>query len=181
MRVNKLLPTLYNNNVEMNAIVDVEDIEFEQVFEAQIQINFENTFIATANINGIERFENLLNIEADPKTEDIEFRRQRLWNRLNTNPLFTEKYLQQKLDEIIGENSWYYEIAYNNYTLDIYITRPGKTWLNELIKLLEKAMPCNIELIIHIYAITWQVVKDNTTSWNDLAEMTWQEVKEENG
>ena len=105
MRVNKLLPTLYNNNVEMNAIVNAEDIEFEQVFEAQIQINFENTFIATANINGIERFENLLNIEADPTTEDIEFRRQRLWNRLNTNKLFTEKHLQQKLDEIIGENS----------------------------------------------------------------------------
>ena len=145
MRFNKLLPTLYNNNVEMNTIVNAEDIEFEQVFEAQIQINFENTFIATANINGIERFENLLNIEADPTTEDIEFRRQRLWNRLNTNPLFTEKYLQQKLDKIIGENSWYYVIAYNNYTLDIYITRPGKTWLNELTKLLEKVMPCNIE------------------------------------
>lgn len=178
MKVNKLLPNLYNNNIEMKAIVNAENIEFEEVFEAQIQNNFKNTFIATANLDGIERFEKLLNIDANPETEDIEFRRQRLFNRLNTNPLFTERYLQEKLNEIIGENIWYYEIEYNDYTLDIYITRPGKAWLEELTKLLEKIMPCNIEWTIHIYAITWQAVKDNTTTWNDLIEMTWQEVME---
>lgn len=178
MKINKLLPNLYNNNIEMNAIANAEDKEFELVFEAQIQTNFENTFIATADLAGIERFEILFGIEADPETEDIEFRRQRLWNRLNTTPLFTYRYLRMKLDELIGVGNWYDILIYNDYTLDIYVTRPGKAWLNELRKLLEKIMPCNIVWTIHIYAITWQAVKDNTTSWNDLTEMTWQEVME---
>lgn len=178
MKVNKLLPNLYNNNIEMNAIANAEDKEFELVFEAQIQNNFENTFIATADLAGIERFEILFGIEADPETEDIEFRRQRLWNRLNTTPLFTYRYLVSKLNELIGVGNWYEVLNFNAYTLDIYVTRPGKAWLNELRKLLEKIVPCNIVWTIHIYAITWQAVKDNTTSWNDITEMTWQEVME---
>lgn len=178
MKINKLLPNLYNNNIEMNAIVNAENTEVEEVFEIQIKNNFDNTFIAMADLNGIERFEDLFGIEADPTIEDIEFRRQRLFNRLNTTPLFTEKYLQEKLDEIIGKDIWYYNINYNNYTLDIYITRPGKAWLDELRKLLQKIMPCNIVWTIHIYSITWQAVYDNTTSWNDLINLTWQEVME---
>lgn len=178
MKVNKLLPKLYNNNIEMNAITNAEDTEIDNVFEFQINKNFYNTFIATADLDGIVRFENLFSIEADPETEDIEFRRQRLWNRLNTNPVFNERYLTTKLNELIGQNNYYYELSYLNFTLDIYITRPGKSWLNELIKILQRIMPCNIVWTIHIYQINWQAVKDNTLSWNDLINMNWQEVME---
>lgn len=180
MKVNKLLPKLYNNNVEMNALTNSEDKEFSEVLEVKIRTTFKNTFIATANLEGIEAFENLMNIGADPTTEDIEFRRQRLWNRLNTNPIFTERYLQNKLDELLGSGNWSYDIDYNNYTLDIYSLRPGKIWLNELVKVLEKIMPCNIEWTIHIYNITWQAVFDNIDTWQDLYDLnlTWQEIME---
>jgi hypothetical protein len=180
MKINNLIPKLYNNNVEMNDIVDSENIEFEELLKFQIRNSFEDTFIAIADSDGLANFEKLFSIVADLETEDLDFRRQRLWNRLNTNPLFTEKYLQQKLDEILGAGNWSYDIVYNDYTLDIYALRPGKIWLNELTSLLKKIMPCNILWTIHIYSITWQSVKDHTDSWQDLLdkELTWQQVME---
>lgn len=180
MKINNLVPKLYNNNVEMNAIINSEAKEFEQIAELQIQTNFENTFIKIADEEGITRFEKLFNIVANPQTENLEFRRQRLWNRLNTSPIYTERYLQNKLNELLGQNNWRYDIVYNDYTLDIYSLRPGKIWLNELKALLQKIMPCNILWTIHIYSITWQAVYDNVDTWQDLYDLnlTWQEVME---
>lgn len=180
MKINNLVPKLYNNNIEMNSIINSEDKEFEEILKLNIRNSFENTFIATADETGIAQFESLFNIGANPETEDIEFRRQRLWNRLNTSPLYTERWLQNKLNEILQEGNWRYEIDYNNYTLDIYSLRPGKLWLNELTNLLKKIMPCNIVWTIHIFALTWRGVLENTTKWQDLIDdnLTWQEVKE---
>lgn len=180
MKINELLPRLYDNNIEMQAIMKTEGIEIDDTIKLQIRTSFENNFIKTANEEGITRFEKLFNIDADPKTETLEFRRQRLWNRLQTYPKYTENYLKQKLDEIIGIGGWRYDINYNAYTLDIWILNPGKTWLKELTVILKSIMPCNILWTIHIYHITWRAVKDNTTKWRDLKDknLTWQEVLE---
>ena len=88
--------------------------------------------------------------------------------------------MQNKLNELLGQNNWRYDIVYNDYTLDIYSLRPGKIWLNELKALLQKIMPCNILWTIHIYSITWQAVYDNVDTWQDLYDLnlTWQEVME---
>ena len=177
--INKLLPILYNNNIEMQELMNTEQIEFDGI-TFTIRSNFENTFIKIADSDGLLRFEKMMGIVANPETEDLDFRRERLWNRINSSPLYTERYLEQKLNDILKPDNYYYEINYNNYTLDIYATRPGKLWLNELKKLLEKIMPCNIVWTIHLYAATWQAVYDNTSNWNDLynENLTWQEVME---
>ena len=80
MKVKKLVPTLYNENVEMNALLDAEDLEFDCV-ELKIRNNFDNNFIKTADSNGLSAFERLYSIVSNPDVEDLEFRRQRLWNR----------------------------------------------------------------------------------------------------
>ena len=180
MKINNLVPKLYNNNIEMNAIINSEQKDFEELLKLQIRNAFEDNFIKTADSDGLAKFESLMDIVANPELEDLEFRRQRLWNRLNANPIYTERYLQQKLDELLKPGNWNYNINYNEYTLDIYSLRPGKLWLNELKSLLQKIMPCNILWTIHIYAITWQAVKDNTVTWQDLMtkNLTWQQTME---
>lgn len=180
MKLNNYVPKIYNNNREMNAIINAEEKDFEQILKLQIRNSFKNNFINTADSDGLTRFEALFSITPDLENEDLEFRRQRLWNRINSNPIYTETYLKTKLDELLKPGNWSYEINYNEYTLDIYSLRPGKLWLNELKALLEKIMPCNIVWTIHIYAITWRAVKDNTKSWQDLKtkNLTWQQVME---
>lgn len=157
-----------------------ENNVFETDLVVKIRGTFDNTFIKIADSDGLARIEKLFNIYADPEIESLEFRRQRLWNRLNTSPLYTERVLDQKLTEILGKNNYYCISDYNNYTLDIYATRPGKSWFNELKIWLARIMPCNIVWTIHIFLINWQAVYDNTNSWQDLVtkNLTWQEVLE---
>lgn len=180
MKIKELMPHIYNNNLEMNAILDAENFELEDILKLQIKGQFNNTFIIKSDIEGIRKFEDLFDIKANEELEDLEFRRQRLLNRMQTKSPFTERYLQIKLDEILGKGRWSYDIVYNDYTLDIYSLTPGKLWLNELKNLLEKIIPCNIVWTIHIYSIIWNVVKENTQTWNDLIDMdlTWEQVME---
>lgn len=178
MKINNFMPNLYNNNIEMNAIINSEEVEFENSLKFNIRTSFDNNFIATADSYGLTNFEKLFNLTSNPNEESLDFRRQRLWNRINSNPIYTERYLQQCLNDILGVNNYRYVISYNDYTLDIYATRPGKLWLKELKALLEKIMPCNILWTIHLYQIIWQAVKDNTTTWQDLIDknLTWEDV-----
>ena len=188
MNINKLIPQLYNNNVEMNELINSENIEFNELLVTQIETSFKNNFIATADSDGLTKFENLLGLPIitldeleDPSEENLlNMRRTRLWNRINYSPVYTENWLKAKLDEILKPGNWRYEISYNNYTLDIYSLRPGKFWLNELVAILEKIMPCNIVWTIHIYTLTWQAVFEHVATWQDLYELdlTWQEVME---
>lgn len=179
MKISDYFPDIYNKNLQFINIANSEEKEFENLKD-KIRQSFDNTFIITSNSNGLQNFENLMNIFPDLENEDLEFRRNRLFIRLQTKPPFTEKFMQRKLDDIMGANNWRYEIIYNDYTLDIYALHPGKQWYNELFHLLETIVPCNILWTIHIYNIIWQVVLDNTTSWNDLKEknLTWEEVME---
>ena len=188
MNLNKLIPNLYNNNIEMNELINSENIEFTELLTTEIKTAFNNNFIATANDEGLTKFENLLGLpimtldDLEDKSEEnlLNMRRVRLWNRLNYSPVYTENWLKAKLDEILKPGNWRYEISYNDYTLDIYSLRPGKFWLKELIAVLEKIMPCNIVWTIHIYTLTWQAVFEHVETWKDLYELdlTWQEVME---
>lgn len=178
MQVHKYLPTIYSDNLEMQSIASTEEKEFEDELKPSIDNSFQDTFIVTATEEGVERYEEIFSIVPDVNTEDLEFRKERILNRLVSQIPFTEEYLKQKLDVIIGPGQWNYNINYNNYTLDIYITTPGRSWLNELKHLCESIIPCNIDWEIHIYAATWQAVKEHFPTWQDVMNRcsTWQDV-----
>lgn len=178
MKLHNYLPQIYDNNLEMQAIIDVEEQEFEDNLKPNIDNAFQDTFIVTATEEGVERYEEIFSIVPDVNTEDLAFRKERILNRLVSQIPFTEEYLQQKLDVIIGLGQWNYDIDYGDYTLDIYITTPGRSWLNELIYLCESIIPCNIDWEIHIYAATWQAVKEHFTTWQAVMDRcsTWQDV-----
>ena len=178
MKVSDYMPELYKNNLEMNNIINNEEAEFENNLKANIDNSFLNTFINTANEIGIEQYEELFNIKPNIETDTLEFRKQRILSRLISQLPYTERYMINKLNEILGEDNWNYTLDYNNYSLVINSTIPGKSWLNELYDFLNRTIPCNIEYEVIIYAATWQLVSDNFNTWNDIenTEMTWQEL-----
>lgn len=191
MKIREYMPSLYENNAEMNALLYSEELEFENNVKPNVDNVFNDNFVVKATTNGLENFEKILSITANPSTESITFRRERIINRLMSNIPFTERFLQSQLDTIIGKNTnadftpdnsnnqyWYYEINYNNYTLDIYITIPGRGWLNELYNMLSEIIPCNILYTVNVYAASWGQVNEHFTSWDDLTSMTWQDVKD---
>lgn len=176
MKVSDLIPNLYKNNLEMNNIIYSEENEFENNLKSKIDITFNNTFISKANEKGISNFENMLNIKPNISTETIEFRRERVISRLVSQIPYTERFLINKLNSMLGKGNWNYKIDYNNYTLTIESLIPGRAWYLELLEFLKSIIPCNIDWQVIIYSASWNIVKDHFSKWNDLSSMTWEEV-----
>jgi hypothetical protein len=172
------MPDLYKNNLEMLNIINSEEAELEDNLKPNIENSFKNTFILTANLKGIEQYEKLFDIQPDALNESEEFRKARVLNRLITQIPYTERYLTQKLNEMLGEGTWNYEINYNDYTLVITSIIPGRAWLNELNNFLKRIIPCNISYSVEIYSATWSLIKDNFSTWKAIYDenMTWQEL-----
>ena len=140
------VPHIYKDVTEMDAIIDAEQ---EQLSSAQTEASqaFANTFVLTANYEGIEMFEMMLGIIADPTTESMEFRRQRVLNRIALAPPFTFRFLKKKLDDIIGKGAWNAYVDFNNYTLYVESFVVNQQWFNELRITINRIKPCNLVFI----------------------------------
>ncbi|MDL2215970.1 YmfQ family protein [Ruminococcaceae bacterium OttesenSCG-928-N02] len=147
------LPDIYKGNggqgtsvLETDALMFAENSVFEQALNdfARVQAN---QYVATADITGIERYEKMLSIIANPATESLEFRRARILNRFALHPPYTLKWLQSRLDSIIGVGAWETVVDYDNYTLYIDSASEDQGWYNEFHITMALIKPANIVFI----------------------------------
>lgn len=137
------VPNAYKDIVEMDSIINSEE-KMMSIARNEMLTAFSNAFVVTADEAGITEFERMLRILAKPQTEDLEFRRQRILNRMSMSPPFTFRFLKRKLDEIIGANSWDAHIDFNNYTLYVESSAVNQNWYSELEFTVNKIKPCNM-------------------------------------
>lgn len=140
------VPDIYKDIVEMDDIINSEQKLMDNIRE-ELLVAFANTFVLTANESGVIMFEKMLNIIANPRTEDLEFRRQRILNRVSITPPFTFRFLKGKLNEIIGEGRWKAYIDFENYTLYIESSATDQNWYYEVEYTINRMKPCNIVFI----------------------------------
>ena len=145
-QLNSYVPSYYRKVDEMDALMEVEQSIVDE-YQVNMLTAFQNTFVLTADISGIELFETMFSIVANPYTEDLEFRRQRILNRMTTSPPFTLRFLKQKLDTIIGEGRWKVTMDYANYTLYVEASAVNQNWYTELEFTINQIKPCNIVFI----------------------------------
>ena len=145
-RLNSFVPTVYEGIVEMSDIMNAED-NIMDIARTEMSSAFANTFVLTADEYGVIMFEKMLNIVADPQTQDLEFRRQRIINRLSMSPPFTYRFLKQKLDEIIGPGAWTAYIDFDNYTLYVESSATNQNWYSEMEFTINRIKPCNIVFV----------------------------------
>ena len=116
VKMKRYFPRFYDGYVEIDAIIDTEDKAFEE-----IGVNFRrainNQFIKLADETGISAYEVLFDVIADPSTETLEERRDRLLNRVSVIPYYTTIFLRNRLDSLIGAGLYNLIIDYDNYTL----------------------------------------------------------------
>lgn len=144
--LNSFLPTVYDGIVEMDDVMNAEEHEMS-IARRELYSAFANTFVLTSDESGVIMFEKMLNIIADSQTEDLEFRRQRLLNRLSMSPPFTFRFLKQRLDEIIGVGAWKAYIDFDNYTLYVESSATDQSWYSEMIFTISRLKPCNMVFI----------------------------------
>lgn len=145
-RLDSFLPTVYKDIVEMEDIMNSEE-SIMDIARKEMVAAFANTFVFTSDESGVIMFEKMLNIMADPQNEDLEFRRQRVLNRLSMFPPFTFNFLKQKLNEIIGAGLWTAYIDFNSYTLYIEASATNQNWYSEVEFTINRIKPCNLVFI----------------------------------
>lgn len=142
----ELFPSVYDGVLETSVLAETDDVLLDQAL-AQLEQAQLNQFILTADEETIEVYEKMFSILANPSTESLEFRRERILNRMSLQPPFTMRWLQNKLDEIIGVGKWNAYVDYANRTLYVESFVVNQLWFNELRITINRIKPCNLVFI----------------------------------
>jgi hypothetical protein len=140
------LPRIYKNILEFDNLMEVENELFNKLNLETNKVK-NNQYILTADLDGIIMYEKMLGIIANPAIEDIEFRRNRIINRISMTLPFTFRFLKQRLDEIIGKDRWKAYLDFDNYTLYIESSAANQMWFHEILVTINKLKPANIVFI----------------------------------
>lgn len=138
-----LLPPWYRDILDYQEICQTEEAQFEAL-AGEITSVADNFFFQTMDLSAIEMWEQIFHIVPNPQTEDIEFRRYRVLNRITTKPPFTLRFLYQKLDELIGPGLWEVNVDYPNYTLYIESSAQNQNYAQEVAFTINRIKPAHI-------------------------------------
>lgn len=139
----KQLPPWYREVLDYQQICQTETAQFEALAQ-EITGVAENFFFQTMGLDGIEMWEQIFHIVPNPQTEDVDFRRYRVLNRITTKPPYTLGFLYQKLDELIGPGLWEVTVDYPNYTLYIESSAQNQNYAQEVAFTINRIKPAHI-------------------------------------
>lgn len=137
------LPSYYLQIADFVKLAETESIELDLMKNAVEQL-FNDQFVETSGLQSVIRREKMLGIQADPTTENIEFRRRRIINRYQTKPPFTERYLQQQLDLLVGKGLTIVSVDVDNFLLIVTAEIVNASVFREVIYTINKIKPANI-------------------------------------
>ena len=136
------LPEYYHDIKEMVELMETEDVELEALTAAVEQL-LKDQFVETASEQAIKRREQMLGIRADP-LETLDFRRKRLINRYSTKPPFTLRYLQNRLDALIGPGLAKAEVNVLHFVLKVSMNVPDAQYFKEILHTIQSVKPANL-------------------------------------
>lgn len=139
-------PTAYDNILEVDRLVQAEDTLFRDLILGIDQM-WDNQFVVTCDVATIRKYEDMLSIVPSPSTETLEFRRQRIINRLTLLPPFTMRFFRDRLDRIIGPGLWTIQMAYGQRTLTIVAPGDNTAWTHEIAVTILQFLPANLVVI----------------------------------
>ena len=141
-----LFPSVYDGVLEISVLSETDDVLLDQAL-AKLERAQLNQFILTADEETISVYEKMFSILANPTTETLQFRRERILNRMSLQPPFTMRWLQNKLDGIIGVGKWNAYVDYANRTLYVESFVVNQQWFNELRITINRIKPCNLVFV----------------------------------
>lgn len=162
-QLSTLLPDIYNGILETDALIETEQQTYNELYSNMQQVE-NNAYIETSDEDRISQYERVLKL---PNTGTLEYRRTKILTKISSIPPFTQRWLEKKLDELVGENNWKMNMDYNNYFLFIKVRNIDNERFQEVGNLIFSVIPCNI---------TGMVTDNPVTTWNELHEYKWNEL-----
>lgn len=137
------LPYWYRQILDYQELCLAGQPTFDAVADEIIAVA-DNFFFQTMDAGAVAQWEQIFNIQADPSTESLDFRRARVLNRISTKPPYTLAFLYQKLDELIGPGQWTVDVDYPNYTLYIESSAQNQSYATEVAFTINRIKPAHI-------------------------------------
>lgn len=139
-------PEWFRRILDFQALCKTEGEEL-RAMAAAMGIVHQNLFVQTMDEDTTAEWEAILHIVPNPVTETLEFRRDRVRNRLSLRPPFTLTFLYQRLDALFGPGNWEVEVDYPNYTLYIEAAVEDQQYFSEMSVTMDIIKPCHIVYI----------------------------------
>lgn len=140
-------PKVYDGVVEIDKLSESEQKIFDE-FKTNLTDLIANQWILTATDEGLTQYENAFNIASSPQ-DTIEFRRERLINRLSAAAPYTYRHLIQRLQSFLGVEDPIVIIEPNQYQILFQVSVGEYGKLDELIKTLIQILPANLTRIVN--------------------------------
>lgn len=170
------LPYWFRDIIEYQEICETESEQLSALAD-EMHAVADNFFFQTMDETAVNMWEQVLGIVPNPQTEDLDFRRFRVLNRLTTKPPFTLGFLYQKLDELIGPGLWTVTVDYPNYTLYIESSSKNQNYFTEVAYTINKIKPAHIVFVNKPLTITGITVDESVEltdlQWNYILDGTW--------
>lgn len=135
------LPNVLHDVAEFKEITNTENPEFNLTWRSMQDV-FDDQFIMQSTVNGVKRWEKILNIY--PKTSDtLEIRKFRILTLLNRHLPYTHRTLIQMLNTMFGEGNFEIKLNYNEYTLSVEFKAAPLDW-KVYQDTMKEVIPCNL-------------------------------------
>lgn len=142
-RLLEYLPEIYHDILDFKEFIEAESTELLGLQQVTDQL-LDDRFVDTASEQAIKRRESMLGIQADPTTETLDFRRKRLVNRYSTKPPFTVRYLQQRLDYLVGVGLTIVSVDPQNFILTVTTNIEDAAVFKEVERTVRIVKPANL-------------------------------------
>lgn len=167
------VPTIYKGVKEIDALIKSENYLFD-ILVSIVDKEYARMFIQTCDLEGVEKFERILEITADPTIESLEFRKERLLTRCNSTLPYTTIWLKVYLNAVLGQHNYELNIDYKDNIVRLYGYLLDYSWSREANSMIAKTKPCNMifinipTLIENVGLLHWYDSKTwNDSIWND--------------
>lgn len=138
------LPQILQDKEEYEKIFNADNKEIKTLHDKLDDV-LNDQFLEDLTITGIKRWEKIMSIV--PKSnESLEDRRFRIFSKYISKLPYSELFLRNWLDSIVGEGN--YELTINNATYNIHLESDARNqdWFNEVHSFVSSIKPCNLTL-----------------------------------
>lgn len=149
------LPLFMREYQEIAATLDAENPEFRLIWDATNRVLY-NEFIATADEYGISRFEKILGI-LPYKEDTLESRRSRVFSQWFNEVPYTMKVLIARMIALCGDGNFTITPDFEHYTLIVNVELEMFGQVDELERLFETMIPCNM-IVISTNEISCEII-----------------------
>ena len=165
----RYLPPWFRRILDFQEICKTESAQMEAL-AAAIHAVADNFFFQTMDAGAVAMWEKIFGIVPNPQTETLDFRRQRVLNRVSMQPPFTLQFLYNKLDQIIGRGKYEILVDYPNYTLYIRSSAENQAYATEVSYTVGRIKPAHI-VFLNQPLVAEQMVLGETVA---LSALVWQ-------